>query len=223
VFDPNHVLEVEISMTQANWDALRNQGRQLLETFGGDCTAGPPASPFDWFSADITIDNETRTNVGVRKKGFLGSLDTVRPSLKVRVSRYVESQRLFGADRFTFNNAKQDPAKIKQCLGYQLFAAAGVPAPRCNFARVRVKTENGTQDLGIYANVEDIEAPFLSRVFGNSSGNHYEGSFGADFRPRSLPIFEKKNNEETNDGGEATCTPWPRCSDGFPMTSSSRR
>lgn len=202
IFDPNHVLDVEFNMTQANWDALRNQGRKLLDTFGGDCQAGPPVSPYDYFQADVTIDGQTRTNVGVRKKGFLGSLDTVRPSLKLRISRYVSSQRLFGTDRFTFNNAKQDPAKIKQCLGYQLFAAAGIKAPRCSFARIKITTENGTQDLGIYANIEDIESPFLDRNFGNSGGNLYEGSFGADFRPRSLPIFEKENNEETNDGSD---------------------
>ncbi len=201
-FDPFRVMEVDVSISQENWDVLRRQGRKLLDTFGDDCTAGPPLSPYDWFPADITIDGETRTNVGIRKKGFIGSLDSIRPSLKVRISRFVGSQRLYGTDRFTFNNNKQDPAKIKQCLGYQLFAAAGLPAPRCSLAHVRVTTENGTQDLGIYTNVEDMHTPLLSRLFGNSGGNHYEGSFTADFRPRSLPIIEYKNNEDTNDGSD---------------------
>lgn len=201
-FDPFRVMEVEVSISQENWDVLRRQGRKLLDTFGDDCTAGPPLSPYDWFPADITIDGETRTNVGVRKKGFIGSLDSIRPSLKVRISRYVGSQRLHGTDRFTFNNNRQDPAKIKQCLGYQLFAAAGLPAPRCSLAHVKVTTENGTQDLGIYTNVEDMESPLLFRLFGNSGGNHYEGSFTADFRPRSLPIIEYKNNTATNDGSD---------------------
>jgi hypothetical protein len=202
LFDPNRLIEIELTMRQADWDGLRMQSRTLLEAIGGDCTAGPPASPFDHFPADITIEGVTLTNIGIRKKGFLGSLDTERPSMKPRFDEYVPNQRVFGRDRLTLNNAKQDPARIKQCLGYQLFAAAGSAAPRCNFAHVRITTENGSQDLGIYANVEDIKTPFIERSFGNSSGNLYEGTAGADFRPRGLAIFEKKNNEDTNDGSD---------------------
>jgi hypothetical protein len=202
LFDPTRLIEIELKMRQADWDGLRLQSRPLLEAIGGDCTAGPPESPFEYFPADMTIEGVTLTNIGVRKKGFLGSLDTERPSMKPRFDRYVPGQRVFGRDRLTLNNAKQDPARIKQCLGYQLFAAAGGAASRCNFAHVRVTTENGTQDLGIYANVEDIGTPFIERSFGNSSGNLYEGTAGADFRPRGLAIFEKKNNEDTNDGSD---------------------
>jgi hypothetical protein len=200
LFDPERLLEIEFTLSQSDWDTLRLQKRTLLNSLGGDCTAQPPASPYTFVHADVTIEGVTLHDIAVRKKGFIGSLDPIRPSMKVRFDEYVGGQRLFGRDRLTLNNAKQDPARIKQCLGYELFAKAGLPTPRCNFAHVKVTTENGTQDLGIYANVEDIKDAFLERVFGNASGNLYEGGTSSDFRPRFLPIFEKETNEDTNDG-----------------------
>jgi hypothetical protein len=202
IFDPNRLIEIELRLAQADWDTLRFQSRDLVETLGGDCTAGPPPSPYTFVSADITIDGVTLSNIGARKKGFIGSLDPARPSMKLRFDEFVDGQRAFGRDRLTLNNAKQDPARIKQCLGYELFAAAGVAAPRCNFAHIQVTTENGTLDLGIYANVEDIKEPFLERGFNNSSGNLYEGGFQSDFRPLLLATFEKETNEDTNDGSD---------------------
>ncbi|MFQ5665032.1 MAG: CotH kinase family protein [Candidatus Binatia bacterium] len=199
LFDPNHLFEVQIVLDQADWDTLRNQSRPLLEALGCSRSPGPPPKVFDFFSADVIIDGHTVTNVGVRKKGFLGSLDTVRPSFKVKFSEFDPDQRLFGLERLTLNNAKQDPARIKQCLGYELFAAAGVHAPRCSFAHVRVTTQTGTRDLGIYANVETIKAAFLDRTFGNSNGHLYEGAVGADFRPLGMAIFELKNAKGTSD------------------------
>ena len=67
--------------------------------------------------------------------------------------------------RMTLNNSVQDPSMINTCITLQVFAAAGNPASRCNFATVSV---NG-KDLGLYVHVEEIKAPFLSRHF-NSAG-----------------------------------------------------
>ena len=200
LFDPARLLEIEFKLKQSDWDTLRLQTRTLLETLGGDCTAQPQPSPFTFVHADVTIEGVTLKDIAVRKKGFIGSIDSTRPSMKVRFDEFVDGQRLFGRDRLTLNNAKQDPARIKQCLGYELFAEAGLPTPRCNFAHVTVTTENGPQDLGIYANVEDIKDAFLERVFGNASGTLYEGGSGSDFRPLVLPTFQKETNEDTNDG-----------------------
>ena len=80
-----------------------------------------------------------------------------------------EIAQIHGTRRFTLNNAKQDPSLIRQCLGFALFAQAGVPAPRCNFAHVTV---NG-HDLGIYANVEEVRKPMLARHFADDDGNLY--------------------------------------------------
>jgi len=194
VFDPERLLEIEIQMAPEDWDALRSTGRRMLEAIGPDCDEAPAESPFEFFPATVTIDGVTLESVGVRKKGFLGSLDRQRPSLKVKFSEFVDGQRFEGMERLTLNNNLQDPSHVKQCIGYYLMAEAGVPASRCNFAHVVV---NGV-DLGVYSNVDSIKDPFLVRNFGSASGNLYEGT-QSDFREGYFDTFEFKNNDDGSD------------------------
>ena len=141
------------------------------------------------------MDGETHTQVGVRKKGFLGSLSKVKPSLKVRFDKFVDGQLLGGAmKRLTLNNAQQDPSLINTCMAYHIFASAGLPAPRCNFATVAVNGEN----LGLYVHIESMKTAFLERNFSDPSGNLYEGTV-SDFRPKWRGTLQKKTNEEEAD------------------------
>ena len=194
MFDPARVIDVRIALPADDWDRLRAQERTLVSLLGGACLAQPFPNPFTWFAADVTIDGELRAGAGVRKKGFLGSLDTVRPALKIDVGRFRDNEGVHGVEKLTLNNAKQDPSLVRQCIGYRLFATAGLPAPRCNFATVHV---NG-RDLGIYVNVEEIRKPMLARHFANNKGNLYEGTV-SDFHPVLVNTFETQTNESTND------------------------
>jgi hypothetical protein len=193
-YDPTRLLEIDITLAPADWDALRFQARDVYDTLGPGCMDGPPLSPYTEFPADLVIDGQPYPQVALRKKGFYGSADQFKPSLKVDTDEYVGGQLVYGLEHLTFNNARQDPALVKQCLGYALFAAAGLPASRCNFAHVTV---NG-QDLGIYVNVEEIEPEYLARYFADTTGNVYEGAL-SDFRPTFVNTFEKKTNEEDPD------------------------
>lgn len=191
-FVPDHVLEVEIEVSESNWDALRFQTRALFDILGGaDCLADPFGSPFTYVDATVTVDGERREHVGLRKKGFLGSLSTDRPSLKIKFDEFVVGQDLFGTERMTLNNAQQDPSYVDQCLSYDLFAHAGVPAPRCNFAHVTV---NG-RDMGVYVHVENVKKRFLRRHFADDEGHLYEGTV-SDFRDGWDGTFEQKTNRD---------------------------
>lgn len=191
VYDPDHLLFIEITLPPASWDALREQTRDFMETLGGDCLAAPFGSPFTWFEASVTIDGTRYPRVEVRKKGFLGSLSSTRPSLKIDLGEFVDDQTYGGMRRLTLNNSREDAALLRQCLGYLVFERAGLPAPRCSFARVAVNGE----DLGVYVNVEPINNAFTERAFGSDEGNLYEGTI-SDFRPEMLATFEPKNNGE---------------------------
>ena len=194
MFDPARVIDIDIRMPADDWDRLRAQERTLVSLLRGDCLAQPFHNPYTWFPARVTIDGQVRENAGVRKKGFLGSLDTVKPALKIDLEEFQDNAAIHGIRKLMLNNAKQDPALVRQCIGYQLFAQAGVPAPRCNFAHVTV---NGAP-LGIYANVEEIRKPLLARHFADNSGNLYEGTI-SDFHPVLVRTFEMQSNESTND------------------------
>jgi spore coat protein CotH len=197
LFEPGRIVEVSISMSPADWDALRLQGRSLTDIFGEGCLTGPFPSPFTWFRGSVTIDGRPYADVAVRKKGFLGSLDESKPSLKLKFDEFVPGREVFGLDRMTLNNSKQDPAYVRQALAYAAFARAGVPAPRCNFAHVTV---NGT-DLGLFVHVESVDKNFLRRHFLSPNGNLYEGTL-SDFRPLWTNTFDKKTNEAVTDRGD---------------------
>ena len=194
----SRVLDVSIQIAPADWDVLRREGRTLEDVFaeiGEKRLSEPFADVYTWFAADVTVDGESHSQVGVRKKGFVGSNSDVKPSLKIRFDKYADGGALGGVlERLTLNNSVQDESLIGTCLSFAVFAAAGHPAPRCNFAAVSVNGEN----LGLYVNVEDIETSMLARVFADPDGNLYEGTV-SDFIPSHRGTFEKKTNNGAAD------------------------
>lgn len=189
-FDPQQIIEVTVDIAPEEWETLRNEGRNAPDALSG-CALD---YEYSYFDATVTIDGETYTDVAIRKKGFLGSLSAIRPSLKLNFSTFVEGRTHAGMTRMTLNNNLQDPSNARQCMTYALFAKAGVVAPRCNFAKVTVNGE----DLGIYTHVESIKKPMLARHFENNEGNLYEGQ-GGDFVAHRLDLMQLKTNKTEND------------------------
>ena len=194
VFEPGHIVDVAITMAPGDWNALRMQTRTLGSILEGDCLAQPAPSPFTTFSAAITVDGSSFPNVGIKKKGFLGSLDPIKPSLKVKFDEFVPGAEYLGLEKLTLNNSRQDPSYVRQCLAYKSFAAAGIVAPRCNFAHVRV---NGT-DLGIYVNVETIDHKLTKKRYADGTGQLYEGSL-SDFRTGWVNTLDPKGAGDLSD------------------------
>ena len=192
------VLDVRIEIADDDWDSMRFQGRTIEDVeaeIEEHNFSQPFAGVYTWFSATVTVDGETRPMTGIRKKGFVGSQSTTKPSLKLRFDKHVDDQTLLGGmNRMTLNNNRQDPSMLGTCLTYRVFAAAGHPAPRCNYA---VVTLNG-EPLGLYTHVEEFKKPFRRRHFGNPDGNLYEGTI-SDFNDWLRGTFEKKNNEDEDD------------------------
>jgi len=189
-FDGSGVLEVVVNLPEADWDTLRAEGRTGLNQFGADCLDAPEPSPYNWQEATVSLDGAPFERVGLRKKGFFGSLDTERPSLLLDLDRNIDNQSWHTLERLTLNNNKQDDSALRTCLAFDLFRAAGVPASRCSYAHVTV---NG-RDLGLYTHVEAIRKSFLRLRFGDDNGWLYEGTL-SDFREPYDGTLEQKTNE----------------------------
>ena len=190
VFAPDHLLDVQIDLPESDWDTIRSQSRSFVESLSKERAE----SPFTYVKGNVTVDGVLIEDVGIRKKGFLGSLDEKRPSLKIKFSEYKKQKPIPGLGRLTLNNNKQDGARLCQYLAYKLYNESGTIAPRCNFAKVTV---NGKY-LGIYSNVESIKRPFLERTFGDGSGGLFEGTV-TDFYGDWVRKFEKKNKQANYD------------------------
>lgn len=191
VFADDHLVVVSLEIDEADWDALRVQERGELDLRGAECLDAPFASPYTWFRARVTVDGQTYDDVGVRKKGFFGSVSSSKPSLKIRMNKFVDDQLHEGLSRITLNNQRQDPSILRSCLAYAVFERAGVPTPRCNFAQLFV---NG-RDMGVFAHVESLKKPWLRRHFADEDGHLYEGTL-SDFRPEYRGTIEQKTDED---------------------------
>jgi len=173
LFSTDKVLMVEITVARADWDKIRNQKRNFFTALSANRrNAEAVESPYTYVNASVKIGGVEFPQVGIRKKGFLGSLNSERPSLKVKLHHVDKKASLNGLSMLTFNNNQQDVSLMSQAMGYALYNAAGSPAPRCGYAKVIVNGKN----LGIYAHVESMKKPMLRREFGNDRGTLYEGT-----------------------------------------------
>ena len=191
IFPPDRVLDVQITVAEKDWNTIRHQSRDFVSALHESRKVKPIESPYTYVDASVTIDGIEFPQVGLRKKGFLGSLSTDRPSLKIKLNHIDKKGGIAELTNLTLNNNQQDVSLVSQFMGYAMFNAAGSPAPRCAYARVTVNGVN----LGIYSHVETIRKPFLKRAFGNSEGTLYEGT-AVDFFEGWEGSFEHKRGKD---------------------------
>jgi len=186
-FDTSRLVKIDLKVEPVDWDKVRVQHRSLVKTLRTDIPPSEQKKPFSYVSANLTIDGTDIGRVAIRKKGFVGSLDYDRPSLKIQIDQYEKKKMFAGVDTLTLNNNKQDGSRVHQLVGYQFFRAAGLPASHCNLALVSV---NG-KSLGVYSNVESLDKHYFRRAFKSAKGTLYEGTV-CDFHVHSLVRFERK-------------------------------
>lgn len=191
IFPADRVVDIQITVAEEDWDKLRYQSRNFFTALHENRRLEPPERPYTYVKASVTIDGVVFPRAGIRKKGFLGSLSETRPSLKIKLNYIDKDAELDRQTHLTLNNNQQDTAQVSQFMGYALFNAIGLPAPRCAYAKVTVNGMN----LGIYSHVESIRKPFLKRVFGNDDGPLYEGTV-VDFYEGWENSFEHKRGDD---------------------------
>ncbi len=165
--------------------------------------------PRSYTQGAVTIDGHSYAQVGVRLKGQAGSfvaLDGDYPEISqdgngnpgksafiVDFNRYTSGQKHLGLTKLTINNMVQDPSGIHEYLGYRLFRAGEVPAPRTGYAKVSF---NGVAK-GIYALIESPDnGEHLERWFGSATGNLYEGAYGTDLAPDRWRDFDQDRGDD---------------------------
>ncbi len=194
LFGVDHVQEVTLDLDPNDWATLRRETRSMFDVLAGDCMAGPAVSPFNWYEADLQIDGTRFPSVTVRKKGFIGSLSTSKPGMKMEFDDLpgTEGRRIHGMERLLLNNTPQDPTMLRTCLAYNYFDRAGVPAPRCGFSHVTVNGE----DLGIYVTVQAVDEHFLDEHFGTSDVAIFEGTI-SDLRDGWTATYDPDSDVAT--------------------------
>ena len=172
LFDPGAVVDVGLGLPQSSLDALAEEPEEYADGTFELATTGGAYGPLQ---------------VGIRLKGGLGSFRTLtgKAAFKVKFAHSVPGQRFLGLKTLTLNNMVQDPSGVHEALSYELYRAAGVPAPRTGYAFVRVNGEA----YGLYLDIETPDEIMLRRWF-EDTRHLYEGDYGTDVGPGRSQEFD---------------------------------
>jgi hypothetical protein len=94
----------------------------------------------------------------------------------------------------------QDPTYTHEHLAYQMFRAAGVPAPRTGYTELWINNSY----YGLYLWVESVDDSFLERWFADPTGTLYEGAYGVDFQLGMEGSFEYDEGANPDDRADLT-------------------
>lgn len=188
VYTSGKVWQVHITLSPEEYAAIEPRGNRGFPGFGPAPKApDKPADPnrevhrntfgtdLPWGTGAVTIGDQTFEKVGIRYKGNGTVMDasrTIKKSFKIDLDRAGGSGRFNGSKSINLHCEVTDPTKCREVLGYAIYRAAGVPAPRTALAEVRL-TVPGKRDkelLGVYTLVEEVDKPFLKDRFGDDKG-----------------------------------------------------
>ncbi|HVV85837.1 MAG TPA: CotH kinase family protein [Kofleriaceae bacterium] len=182
IFDPSQIRTVYLDIPPDSMQAMEAEA------------VGPwPYPPQRHYQrGTLTFEGLVFDDVGVKVKGGCGSSRHTNQKAGLKISLTWDdpavpgcpaSRRLFGQTHLTLNNMVQDPTFERERLAYELFRAAGVPAPRAAHVRVVVNGE----DWGLYLHLESTDRRFFARWLPSSHGMLYEGGPFCDVIPNQIP------------------------------------
>jgi len=192
VYETTKVWQFHIEMTAKEYEAMQpppNAGGGFGFGFPGQPMPKAPekkpgdrethrsvfGTEFPVAHATIRTEGHTATNVAIRYKGnstYLATARSLKRSLKIDVNEFEEGQKFLGVKTLNLHSGVHDPAKLREAITYEIFRAAGAPAPRTAFAEVTL-TVPGKYDkelLGFYTFTEQVNKPFLERHFKTDKG-----------------------------------------------------
>lgn len=151
------------------------------------------ATSKEFISANVVINGEIFSTVGVRTKGNssltqASSSSTARYSLQFSMNHYVKGQTYYGLDKFCINNMMGDATYMKDYISYDIMRYIGVPTALSGYASVTVNGE----DYGFFVLLERYNESFLDREYNTSGGNLYSVKIQMGMRDN----FEQGNVQE---------------------------
>ena len=183
VFAPARVLNVQVSISDENWNQLRFEHRKPVDFFGEGCRE-PIPDAFNYYPADVTVDGTSLGEVGVRTKGLIG-YQSGPAVLEGKTQEYQDELLYQDQKRFTFNNQTSDPARLSTCMAFISFVRWGYPHrdATCEHEGQRRRygglCQRGNQEAHVATPIRD------------DLGNLYEGNV-ADIRTGFTARIERK-------------------------------
>ncbi|HTH49326.1 MAG TPA: CotH kinase family protein [Candidatus Limnocylindria bacterium] len=147
--------------------------------------AGVRGLEFEWVHAAVEFEDRTFADVAVRYKGngtYLRAQHGEKRPFKVDLHKFGKGNDVAGRTTLNLANLAVDDSCIHDALGYELFRAAGVPAPRTAYARLWTTIGTAAPAYrGLYELVENVDEDFANERFGTRKG--------AIFKPVTHELF----------------------------------
>jgi hypothetical protein len=162
-FEAGVIPTLKIKLKDAQAQKLRENARQYVK-----CQL-----------IETTADGETiYADVAIKLKGAAGSFQELdaKPAFTLNMHKHAKDQTFHALEKFHLNNSVQDESYLCEWLCSDIARDAKVPATRVTHARVWLND----RDLGLYVLKEGFDRPFLTRHFGDATGNFYDGGFVQD-------------------------------------------
>ncbi len=153
-FDDSQVRDVHLRLSQRDWDAMHRLDDDT------------------YYAADLTWNDLTVRNVGIRHRG-VGSRTLSKPNLLVDVNHYVAAQEFVGLTGFVLDNAYTDRSMVRESMAMKVFARMGLTVPREAHVRLFVNDVFA----GVYVAVERLDRRFIEHRFGIEEADAEAGGY----------------------------------------------
>ena len=81
-------------MPAADWKTMRYEHHDLFGQKTPRDPNKPRPNPYNYYKGNVTIDGKLFRDLGLRKKGLLGSVNAQRPSIKINFDKFGEHCRI---------------------------------------------------------------------------------------------------------------------------------
>lgn len=211
VFEENTIKRLEIEISETNWSAMQSD----LSSNIGSSGFGPADIDFDpiWVPATITFEGKDWYKVGIRYKGN----STLRNAYNSTTDKYpfkldfdefednfpqIDNQRFYGFKQLNLSNNDSDGTFLREKVSADLFREFGVPSARTAFYAVYLDRGNGSQFIGLYTLVEEVDDSVPDSQFDDNNGNLYKPD--GDAATFAIGTFDEdeldlKTNEDESD------------------------
>ncbi|MFY0687173.1 MAG: CotH kinase family protein [Cyclobacteriaceae bacterium] len=185
VFPENQILRIDLTISEDNWNTMQEDlDNNLIIGRGPEGGADVDFTPI-WVPATLTFEGLDWYQVGIRYKGN----STLRNAYQSNTDKYpfkldfdqfesiypaINNQRFFGFKQLNLSNNDNDDSFMREKVAADLFRAFGIPAAHTSFCEVYLNRGNGSQFLGLYTLVEEVDNTVYKNQFSTDDGNLYK-------------------------------------------------
>lgn len=208
VFEENSIKRIDLTISDANWSAMQADLDENLTGSVADIDFTPV-----WVPGSLTFEDKEWYKVGIRYKGNSTLLNASRSNgdkypFKLDFDEFedefpeIDNQRFYGFKQLNLSNNNSDGSFMREKIAADLFREFGIVAPRVAFYAVYLDRGNGSNFIGMYTLIEEVDDSVPDSQFPDDDGNLYKpdgdaASFAVGTYDESE--FDLKTNEDEGD------------------------